>query len=182
MSNPRRFLTNRPALLAVVAVFAFGISSTRAQTNLKYQLPPKDIVDIVDAKPTPGVKLSPASAEKRWLLIEHFAGLPTISELARPELRLAGLRFNPKTDGPSRGRYDTSLELQSLSGGKPVAISGLPANPEIRFAEWSPDGRKVSFVNISNVEKPGLSLWIVDVASAQARQIPGVALDRKSTR
>ena len=177
MSNLRRFLTTLSVLSAVVGVFAFGISSARAQTNLKYQLPPKAIVDIVDAKPTPGVKLSPASAEKRWLLIEHFAGLPTIAELARPELRLAGLRFNPKTDGPSRGRYDTSLELQALSGGKPVAISGLPAKPEIRFAEWSPDGRKVSFVNISNEENPGLSLWIVDVATAQARQIPGVALD-----
>jgi len=162
-----------------VAIFAFAVSFAHAQTNLKYQLPPKAIVDIVDAKPTPGVKLSPpAAGERRWLLIEHFAGLPTIGELARPELRLAGLRFNPKTDGPSRGRFDTSLELQALPSGKPTSISGLPANAEIRFAEWSPDGSKISFVNISNEpENPGLSLWIVDVATAQARQIPGVVLN-----
>ena len=169
----------RTALSFGFLSFALSVVPAHAQTNLQYQLPPKAIVDIVDAKPTPGVKLSPATADgKRWLLIEHFAGLPTIAELARPELRLAGLRFNPQTDGPSRGRYDTSLELQALPNGKPVAVSGLPANAEIHFAEWSPDGSKVSFVNISNDrENSGLSLWIVDVATAQAHRIPGIALN-----
>ena len=172
-------IASRSSIVGAVAIFAFAASLARAQTNLKYQLPPKAIVDIVDAKPTPGVKLSPlAAGEKRLLLIEHLAGLPTIAELARPEFRLAGLRFNPKTDGPSRGRFDTSLELQALPSGKPVAIAGLPANAEIRFAEWSPDGRKISFVNISNEpENSHLSLWIVDVSTARARQVPGVALD-----
>src|SRR5271156_3204559 len=167
--------------------FSFGIiffaltgSSARAQTNLQYQQPPKAIVDIVDALPTPGVELSPAgaTAAKRWMLIEHFAGLPTIAELAQPELRLAGLRFNPRTDGPSRGRYDTSLQLQALPNGKAISISGLPEHAKIRFADWSPDGRKISFVNVSDAkESAGLSLWIVDVATAQARRLPGIALN-----
>jgi dipeptidyl aminopeptidase/acylaminoacyl peptidase len=169
------------------ATFCFGIvllalvaASGQAQTNLQYQRPPKAIVDIVDALPTPGVEISPAggAAGKRWILIEHFSGLPTIAELAQPELRLAGLRFNPKTNGPSRGRYDTLLELQALPDGKAIAISGLPAHAKIRFADWSPDGRKISFVNISDAkEDAGLSLWVVDVATAQARRFPGIALN-----
>src|SRR5580692_3058220 len=156
------------------------VSSVRAQTNLQYQQPPKAIVDIVEALPTPGIALSPAgsTAGKRWMLIEHFAGLPTIADLAQPELRLAGLRFNPKTDGPSRGRYDTSLELQALPNGKPVAIAGLPEHAKIRFADWSPDGKKISFVNVSDAqEDAGLSLWIADVETAQARRLPGIALN-----
>jgi len=160
--------------------FVLLISPVRAQTNLQYQQPPKAIVDIVNALPTPGVELSPAgnTPGKRWMLIEHFAGLPTIAELAQPELRLAGLRFNPKTDGPSRGRYSTSLELQALPSGKAIAIFGLPAHAKIRFADWSPDGRKISLVNISDAkEDAGLSLWIVDVATAQARRLPGIALN-----
>ena len=158
----------------------FSISAVRAQNNLQYQLPPKAIVEIVDALPTPGIEISPAGggAGKRWMLIEHFSGLPTIADLAQPELRLAGLRFNPKTDGPSRGRYDTSLELQALPNGRAIAISGLPAHAKIRFADWSPDGRKISFVNISDArEDAGLSLWIIDVATAQARRLPGIALN-----
>src|SRR5580692_11514515 len=163
-----------------IAFLALTAGSGRAQTNLQYQQPPKAIVDIVDALPTPGVELSPTggAAGKRWMLIEHFSGLPTIAELAQPELRLAGLRFNPRTDGPSRGRYGTSLELQALPNGKAVAVSGLPARAKIRFADWSPDGRKISFVNISDAkEDAGLSLWIIDVATAQARRLPGIALN-----
>src|SRR4029077_10729629 len=112
------FLCLRTCMFA--GLFVLLVSPAHAQTSLKYQQPPKAIVEIVDALPTPGVELSPGvnAGGKRWMLIEHFAGLPTIADLAQPELRLAGLRFNPKTDGPSRGRYSTSLELQALPNGK----------------------------------------------------------------
>src|ERR1022692_491602 len=87
-----------------------------AQTSLKYQQPPKAIIDLVDARPTPNVEVSPGDGSNgRWMLIEAISGLPSIADLAQPELRLAGLRFNPKTNGPSRGRYVTALSLQAFS-------------------------------------------------------------------
>lgn len=174
-----RLLVRIPVALAAW-ILALSISSAHAQTSLQYQLPPKDIVDLVDTTPTPAVSLSPtgAKSEKRWMLIEHLSGLPSVGDLAQPELRLAGLRFNPKTDGPSRGIYITALELQALPNGKAVALSGLPAHAKIRFADWSPDARKISFVNISDAqEDAGLSLWIIDVATAEAHRLPGIALD-----
>lgn len=168
------------SLFLSLSISVVSVVPAHAQTSLQYQLPPKAIVDLIDAAPTPGISLSPrvSASAKRWILIEHFAGLPTIADLAQPELRLAGLRFNPKTDGPSRGRYSTSLELQSLPAGKPLAVSGFPANAKLRFAAWSPDGSKISVVNTSDAnEDAGLSLWIIDVATAHARPVPGVALD-----
>src|SRR5208282_2908827 len=150
-----------------------------AQTSLTYQKPPQAIINMVDVLPTPTVVLSPAvQGQKRWMLIEQYAGLPSIADLAQPELRLAGLRFNPKTDGPSRARYAISLKLQLVEKSDAITISGLPQNPKIVDAEWSPDARKIAFVNISDTkEDAGLSLWIVDVATAQARRLPGIALD-----
>jgi dipeptidyl aminopeptidase/acylaminoacyl peptidase len=175
-----RSVSSRSVIFFAVLLSFLGLCPAAAQTNLKYQVPPKAIVDLIDALPTPVVELSPAgkAGEKRWMLIEQPSGLPTIADLAQPELRLAGLRFNPKTNGPSRGRYMTSLKLQALSNGKEISVSGLPAQPKIRFAEWSPDGRKVSFVNVSDAKgDAGLSLWILDAATAQARRLSGVALN-----
>src|SRR5580700_3496696 len=166
-------------LSVVVWIFAQPGAVVRAQTNLKYQQPPKAIVELIDVQPTPTIRLSPsAKGQPRWMLIEQFSGLPSIADLAQPEFRLAGRRFNPKTNGPSRGRYITSLKIQELPNGKEIAISGLPASPKIYWAEWSPDARKIFFVNASDSkDDAGLSLWIVDVPTAQARRLPGIALN-----
>lgn len=164
----------------VFLMLSSAVGSAQAQTNLKYQEPPKTIVELVDATPTPAVSLSPAgkAAKTRWMLIEQLSGFPSIIDLAQPELRLAGLRFNPRTNGPSRGRYIVSLKLKALPNGKEIAVTDLPEQPKIRFADWSPDGRKISFVNISNAkDDPGLSLWIIDVATARARRLVGIALN-----
>ena len=166
-------------LSVVVWMIAPPISLIHAQTNLKYQQPPKAIVDLMDVLPPPTIRLSPAAnGQVRWMLIEQFSGLPSIADLAQPEFRLAGRRFNPRTNGPSRGRYITSLKIQSLPNGKEIAISGLPGSAKINWAEWSPDAKKVFFVNASDSkEDAGLSLWIVDVATAQAHRLPGIALN-----
>jgi len=167
------------AFVALATVLFSTVFSAQSQTSLQYQQPPKAIVDLVDTRPTPGVEVSPRDkAGTQWLLIESYSGLPTIADLAQPELRLAGLRFNPRTNGPSRGRYITSLMLQALPSGEAKPISGMPADAKIRFpAAWSPDARHVAFVNVSDTSDAGLSLWIVDVASALAHRVPGVVLN-----
>jgi dipeptidyl aminopeptidase/acylaminoacyl peptidase len=153
--------------------------AVEAQTSLKYQEPPKAIIDLVNARPTPTVEVSPRyRSGGQWMLIEAISGLPSIADLAQPELRLAGLRFNPKTNGPSRGRYITALNLKALPDGVEKPVVGMPADAKIRFAGWAPDARHVFFVNDSDAAADaGLSLWIVDVDTAQARRVPGLALN-----
>lgn len=159
--------------------FAVTLCPVGAQISLKYQEPPKTMIDLVDARLTPSVEVSPGDGQNsRWLLIEAISALPSIADLAQPELRLAGLRFNPKTNGPSRGRYVTALSLKALPDGAEKSVEGLPAGAKIRFVSWAPDARHVSFVNVSDAPADaGLTLWIVDVASAQARHVPGLKLN-----
>ena len=53
-----------------------------------YRLPPKEIADIVDAPPEPLLSFSPD--RKTVLQLSRPPSNPPISELARPELKLAG--------------------------------------------------------------------------------------------
>jgi len=174
----RLFSAGVRALATTVWILPLA-AALHAQTSLKYQEPSRAIIDLVDTRPTPLVEVSPRDKSGRqWLLIETISGLPPITDLAQPELRLAGLRMNPRTNGPSRGRYFTSLRLEALPDGAEKTVTGVPGDPHTRFTGWSPDARHVYFVNSSDDPgKAGLSLWMVDVATAQARPIPGIALN-----
>ena len=46
-------------LLATVGFLLSVFCGVQAQTSLKYQEPPKAIVDLVDTRPTPSVEVSP---------------------------------------------------------------------------------------------------------------------------
>jgi hypothetical protein len=72
-----------------------------AQDNKGCQLPPEAIVPLIDAPQTPSVLLSP---DNQTMLLLYRPGLPSIADLSQPELRLAGIRFDPSTNGPSRGQ------------------------------------------------------------------------------
>jgi dipeptidyl aminopeptidase/acylaminoacyl peptidase len=151
-----------------------------AQSNIEYQKPPKAIADLLEATPTPQVVLSPVTKSgKRTLLIEMPGGLLTIADLAQPELRLAGLRFNPRTNGPSRLPYMIGLKFKATAPpGSEVAVTGIPAHAHIEYAQWSPDGERVAFVVITSSNPgAGLSLWSADAATGRASRIAGVALN-----
>jgi dipeptidyl aminopeptidase/acylaminoacyl peptidase len=174
-----RAIRRTSAVLIFALILTFAAASAGAQTDLKYQKPPQAIVNLVDAPPTPIVAVSPTDpAGKKWMLIEFISGLPSIEDMAQPELRLAGLRFNPKTNGPSRGRYFTAIHLKQLPDGAETIVTGLPAKAKIRATGWSPDATSLFVVNASDeVADAGLSLWIVDVATANARRISGIAIN-----
>ncbi len=58
-----------------------------------YRLPPKEIADIVDAPPEPLLSFSPN--RETVMQLSRPPSNPPISELARPELKLAGGRLEP---------------------------------------------------------------------------------------
>src|SRR5450432_4164035 len=59
-----------------------------------YQKAPQPISDLLSARPTPLVQVSPNG---KWLLTADRLPYPPVSDLAQPMLRLAGLRINPAT-------------------------------------------------------------------------------------
>lgn len=141
-----------------------------------YQTPPKPLADLVTVPPTPAVSVS-GKSERRpgdYLLILERAANPTIAELSQPELRLAGLRMNPATNGPSRAQFLTGLKLKKLPDGLETALSGLPASPQLGNVQWSPDETKIAFTHTTNSQ---IELYMADVATATARRVGTFALN-----
>jgi dipeptidyl aminopeptidase/acylaminoacyl peptidase len=156
----RRFSIVIPLLVLILAgpVLAEGDA-------LEYQMPAQVLADIIDAPPTPGVYLSP---DNEWLLLLERPGYPPISEVAQPELRLAGLRINPRSNGPSRGRNLSGLTFQRLKDGDEIPVTGLPAEARITSVSWSPDAKRVGFV-VNSENK--LSLWYAEMKNGEAVRV-----------
>jgi dipeptidyl aminopeptidase/acylaminoacyl peptidase len=150
--------------LALLSPLAARVQAQES-ASISYRMPPQILADMIDAAPTPLVATSP---DNRWLLIMHRPDLPAIEEIAQPERRLAGLRINPRTSGPSRAQSLSGLSFQRLEDGRQIAVTGLPAGAKLSDVRWSPDGERIAFV----VEAAdGLDLWAAELKDGLARRI-----------
>ena len=152
-------------------IFLLFFFSLNAQLNLDYQEPPKNIVDLVDAPNTP---LASVSSNGDKLLLLNVPNYATIEEVASEELRLAGLRIDPVTNGPSRSRYYTQMKLKSISGQEAQEIEGLPEKLRAGNLSWSASGKRVAFTNTSSA---GVELWMVDIETLKAKKLTKATLN-----
>ncbi len=150
-------------LIFTLAFFGVSLGSNFAQTT--YQIPPKEIADLVNSPSTPSVVFNKSGD---WMLLLERAGNPSIEDLAQPELRIAGLRLNPATSGPSRTRSVENLKVKMTAGGEEIQIKGLPAKPKMDGFSLSRDEKYLAF---TQTESTGISLWVVDMSTFQARQL-----------
>lgn len=150
-------------LILIILVFPGAWIS--AQENLTYQKPTEKLARLVDAPATPSVVLSPDS---KFLAVLNRNSYLSIEDLARPELRLAGLRIDPANNGPTRLRYNTDLSLLRLSDKKVIPVTGLPENPRIISFRWAPDGTRAAFLIAGN---NSTEIWMVDTEKFYARSI-----------
>ena len=128
-----------------------------------YKMPPKAIADLVDAPVTPNVSLSP---DKKHILILERSSLPSIEELSQPELRLAGLRINPFTNGRSRSNNYKSIIIQNIKSGKQKRVKGLPKNAKILNVIWSPNGKQIA-MSVINVNQ--INLYLAEAKNGKAK-------------
>ena len=154
---------------ALISLMSTMIAFSQDVTT--YQTPPKPLADLVNAAPTPSVSIN--SAGTLMLIIER-SDLPSIADLAQPELKLAGLRINPATNGGSRQVYMTNLKLKKLSDLSEIPVSGLPNDPKMGALMWSPDETKVAFTNTTDNK---IELYILDLTTAKARKLSNLPLN-----
>jgi dipeptidyl aminopeptidase/acylaminoacyl peptidase len=137
-----------------------------AQNNTGgYQLPPKTISDLLLAKPTPIISVD---RQGDWMLIIGRYSYPSVEELAQPELRIAGLRFNPVNFSPSRQNFASDLSLKNLRTGAAYNIQGLPSPLMAGNFSWNRADSRIAFTNTANGR---VDLYVIDIATRHASRI-----------
>jgi dipeptidyl aminopeptidase/acylaminoacyl peptidase len=161
-------VTRRGAVLAAVAALFLAPARMHAQDG--YKQPPDPIRQILDAEPTPLVSVSP---DRSWLLLLERNALPSITEVAAPEVHLAGDRIDPRTNGRSRDITYKGLRLRGVAGTTERGIV-TPEDARIGTPIWSPNGRHVAFAVTGD---SGIALYVADVATGESRRLSELAMN-----
>ncbi|MBP7643937.1 MAG: S9 family peptidase [Saprospiraceae bacterium] len=156
-------------ILTILGCLIFFTTLQSQETS--YKRPPKAMEEMLLAKPTPGVYID---KKGEWMVLYESNAYPTIEELARPELRIAGLRINPSNFGPSRLTYSSKVFLKNISSGKEFAITGLPQDLAASNINWSPDDQKIALTHTSPTQ---IDLYVINIATQKALKINKTALN-----
>ena len=150
----------------VIACFlSFHFLAVQAQDAMPYQRPPKVLEDLLLAPPTPTVSFNNKAT---YMLIMERSQYPDVEELAQPELRIAGLRINPRNFGPSRANYVTNFKIKQIATGKEMQVTGLPAKMKGGGPVWNPSQTKIAF---SNTTGSAIDLYEIDLQTAVAKKV-----------
>lgn len=145
----------------IYLILLLSIVKVNAQENASYQKPPQEILELVDVPKAPNIFLD---EDKEHMILLFRDAYKSIEELSQEELRLGGLRIDPKTNIGSRVTYFNNVKIKSLKkkGGKSIQVKGLPVNPKLTNFRWSPDQKKLA---LTNTTSKGVEIWVLDVAS-----------------
>src|SRR5262249_17132114 len=140
--------------------------SASSAPSAAYLLPPKVIVDMLDAPPPPTAEVSPA---RDVIALLERASMPTIAELSQPFYRLAAAR----TNAPHRGQRYRDLTLKVIADNSVRKVT-LPASPKLEWIGFNADGKRFAFINIRD---NGVELWIGETATGQAKAVTPAQLN-----
>lgn len=153
--------------LSIYLVLLFFLVNVQAQESLTYQKPSKEILELVDVPRAPSVIVDD---NKDFIVLLYRDAFKSIEEISQEELRLGGLRINPKTNIGSRVTYYNNLKIKPLHSNESevIQVSGLPEAPKLTNFSFSPDQKKIACTNTTS---SGVEVWVVDVVNQTAKKL-----------
>jgi len=162
------------AMAAALAVTLAGAPNVQAQgLGTSYQQPGAAVREVLDTPSLPRYSVSPDRQTLATLELRRFASL---EELARPVLRLAGLRFEPATSSPQNPTPLQRLHLRSLlNPDAPERNVDLPIGGVFHSFAWAPDGRR--FILVRRTETAS-ELWVGEVGRPSLQPVAFIKLNQ----
>jgi len=137
-----------------------------AQEELGYQVPKKELLDLIDVDLAPTVL---RNTKNTVMVLLSRSTYKSIADLSRKELRIAGLRVDPKRFIGSRTTYYNNVELVNFEKGEtPLLVDGLPNKPQLTNFIWSPDEKMIAMTHTSD---SSVELWILDVTTRKVKKL-----------
>src|SRR5262249_31507090 len=153
-----------------VALGSLSIVALVLAEDTVYKQPPKPVLEALKALPTPAISVSP---RRDYAIFVQAVRYPSISEVAQPMLRLAGIRIDANTNGIHLAASYSSFMIRRLSDGTEIKPT-LPRDAKLGAPVWSPDGTQFAFTNTTG---SGIELWIASTSTGQARRMEGVRIN-----
>lgn len=157
-------------ILSIIA-FALATLQSIAQDANTYQLPPKQIADLLLAPPTPSISVD---GKAKHMLIMERPSYPLVEELGQTEYKIAGLRLNHKNFSPTRQLYIKGMTIKDIATGKTLWIKGLPANLAALSPSWNPSENKIAFYNVT---ENAVDVHVIDLANLTCQKINKTAVN-----
>ncbi len=134
---------------------------------MPYSVPDDDIVEIIDAPPPP---LSFPAPGGRFIAMLQYEAHPPVSLLARPFLRLAGIRLEPGAARRRRTMRCSGLSVIDVASGAERRLE-LPWQAQVSVPVWAADGERFAFT----IDEPdGTGVWTAGAVKASAARVPGL--------
>lgn len=150
--------------LFLIFALALGVNTLTAQENLSYQKPPKEIMELVDVERAPSVLMD---SKNENIVFTYRKMYKNLEDISQDEMRLGGLRINPKHSISSTVTYINNLKLRKFKANVLTDVKGLPAQPRIANMVWSPNEKFIAFTHTST---DGVELWLLDIENASAKK------------
>lgn len=157
----------RRILSVVLLLLSFQVLANEPVT---YQKPSDEILALVDVQRAPANIMNSSYDQMVLLYRDNYK---SIEELSKEEMRLGGLRIDPKANINSRVTYYNNVKLQKVGEQTAIQVKGLPKSPKLANFTFSPNEK---YVAMTHTSRDGLELWVLDIDKAKAKRLSKVKL------
>ncbi|MCL1050188.1 prolyl oligopeptidase family serine peptidase [Shewanella abyssi] len=160
-----------------ISIFMYSLIALLSTSSIaaEYQVPSQALKQVVEQKKKVSTRLS---NNKQWLALLTPKTHKDIESLAKPELKLAGLRLSPTQLVPSRLKTQyLKLELIELStielaasaqNSEPVKRTIKLPTTSIAKVEFSPDSQYISFIALT---EHGADIYLYNIKKNQTKKL-----------
>jgi len=151
---------------ALFSFLSFLTLTSYAQVNSNYKIPKQSLLDLIDIDLAPSVL---RDSDNNVMIFLYRPAYKNMKDLSKKELRLGGLRVDPKRHIGSRTTYYNKVQVTKLSEGKtPNEVIGFPSKINLSNFHFSPDENKIA---MSNTTEDGVEIWVLDIKTLNAKKI-----------